>query len=147
VQTVIEAKWIRDKPYSKQAILDDLLRLECFRHNGSHVDRYFLVGGVTNNLDSNFLKLQYRGGKDMAFTSLLLNRHLGSDTEVIEVFEAELGLRKFYKMFCLSYRVDLPKRFKTTLIARSRMDNLAVYLWKVGSMQKRSTFNPKDIDW
>ena len=77
----------------------------------------------------------------------MLNRHLRSDAKEVEVLETKTGLRKFYRTFYSNYRVDLPKRFKTTLIARSRIDSLAVYLWKVGSMQKRSTFNPDEIGW
>ena len=53
-EAVIEAKWVTDRPYPKQAVVDDLLRLECFREGGRHVRRYFLVAGknVTFEPDS-----------------------------------------------------------------------------------------------
>ena len=143
VETVIEAKWVRDKPYPKQAILDDLLRLECFREDEGHVHRYFLIAGLRANFDTNFLELRYRDGKDLPFTTELLNPMLGSDPKTVGVFSIQGNLRNFYRKFRSDYGVELPRKFRTTLIARSRIDGLAVYLWKVGSMQKRSTLRPR----
>jgi hypothetical protein len=147
VETVIEAKWVRDKPYPKQAIIDDLLRLECFRKGEGHVNRYFLIAGLRVNLESNFLRARYRDGIDRPFTTEFLNPTRGAGSKTVEVFSIQGNLRGFYRKFASEYGVELPTKFRTTLIARSRIDRLAVYLWKIGSMQKRSTFNPVQESW
>ncbi len=141
VECVIESKWISDVAYSKQAILDDLLRLECFRDKHRYVARYFLVGGLVDHFDSNFLGLRYRdAGTNNPFTPLLLDSRLGSGTKTINVFGATGNLRKFFRKFHADYGVDLPTKFKTTLVSRSRIDRIAVYLWKVESMPNRQQF-------
>lgn len=148
VECVIESKWISDSPYSKQAILDDLLRLECFRDQSRHVARYFLVGGLLDHFDTNFLDLRYRdAGTNKSFTPLLLDSNLSNGTKTVDVLGATGNLRKFFRKFHTDYNVELPKKFKTTLIARSRIDRIAVYLWKIESMQNRQTFSATLPAW
>ena len=148
VECVIESKWIRDAPYSKQAILDDILRLECFRDPNRHVERYFLVGGLRDHFDTNFFGLRYRyGGTNLPFISELLGSTPGAATKTVDIFGAPAGIRKFYRYFCAEYGVDVPRGLRTTLIARSRIDRISVYMWKVESLQNRRTFNATLPSW
>jgi len=148
VECVIESKWIADIPYSKQAILDDLLRLECFRDPNRHVSRYFLVGGLLDHFDTNFLGLRYRdAGTNNAFTPLILDHSLGSQTKIVDVFGAAGNLKKFYRKFHVDYGVDLPRKFRTTLVSRSRIDRIAVYLWRIESVKNRQTFSAQLPQW
>ncbi|WP_155632287.1 hypothetical protein [Burkholderia cepacia] len=142
VECVIESKWISDSAYSKQAILDDLLRLECFRDTNRHVSRYFLVGGLLDHFDTNFLGLRFRdAGTNNPFTPMLLDSTYGSGAKTVDVYGATGNVRTFYRKFHSGYGVDLPKKFKTTLVSRSRIDRIAVYMWKVESVQNRQTFS------
>jgi hypothetical protein len=148
VECVIESKWIRETPYSKQAILDDILRLECFRDPNRHVERYFLVGGMRDHFDTNFLGLRYRdNGTNLPFTPEVLESSPGSATKTIDVVGATGNLRKFYRSFCSEYGIDIPRKIRTTLIARSRIDRISVYMWKVESVQNRRTFNAALPGW
>ena len=143
IECVIESKWVRDESYSKQAILDDLLRLECFRDKG-HVRRYFLAAGLRQHFERNFLNLRYRDGVDLPFLTELLNPVLGSKTKTVYVQSAQGNLRRFYRKFQSAYEVELPKTFRTKLVARSRIDGIAVYLWQIESVQNRRTFDTTD---
>ena len=144
VECVIESKWIRDTPYSKQAILDDLLRLECFRNPNRHVTRYFLVGGLLNNFDSNFSRLRYRdAGTNLDFTTKLLDFTFPAAPKIIDVYASTGAMRKFYRKFHADYSTEIPTKFKTTLVSRSRIDGIAVYLWKIESTRNRQLFSPR----
>ena len=141
VECVIESKWISDSPYSKQAILDDLLRLECFRDPNRYVSRYFLVGGLIDHFNTNFLGLRFRDADtNNPFTPVFLDSTWGATTKTIDVYSSTGNLRKFFRKFHAHYSIDLPKKFKTTLISRSRIDRIAVYLWKIESVKNRQTF-------
>lgn len=141
VECVIESKWISDTAYSKQAILDDILRLECYRDPNRHLSRYFLVAGLIDHFDSNFSQLRYRdAGTNKPFIPQLLDLTMGVGTRTVEVFSTTGSFRSFFRKFHVGYGVDIPKKLKTTLISRSRIDGIAVYLWKIESMPNRSLF-------
>jgi hypothetical protein len=147
VECVIEAKWGRDTQYSRQAILNDLLRLECFRKPPRHVRRYFLVGGLRENVERNFLNQRYQNaGTTRRFLTELLDPKPKSATKTVDVLNARDGLRKFYLTFEKDYRTEIPKKFKTTLLS-CRIGEVAVYLWQIESMQNRSEFSAADSDW
>jgi hypothetical protein len=145
VDTVIETKWVRDSPYPKQAIVDDLLRLECFRDPNRHVKRYFLIGGLRNSFSVNFLNLKYRDGTDRPFIREFLNTTLGSDKKTINIRGISGELENYFKRFEAAYRVEVPKKFKTKLVSRSRIDGVAVYIWQIESTQNRQTFSPAAV--
>lgn len=147
VESVIECKWVSSGVYSKQAILDDLLRLECYRHPGCYVRRYFLMGGTRPNFDDNFLSLRYSDGTYLPFTSKFLSASLDKPDIKIDLYNATGSLRKFFRRFSDAYDVELPKRMSTRLIARSRIDGLSVYLWQVSSSRNRHTFEAKLPAW
>jgi hypothetical protein len=149
VECVIEAKWVRDTSYPKQAILDDLLRLECFRDQNRHVRRYFLVGGLQTNLDANFLGLRYQdSGITRRFLTRLLDSKPQSPTKVVNIFGASGALRDFYRKFQNRYGVQaIPKKFKTTLLGSERADGIAVYLWQIESQPNRSLFSANLPHW
>jgi hypothetical protein len=143
VECVIEAKWARDTAYPKQPILDDLLRLECFRDPTRHVLRYFLMCGLKTHMDNNFLSLRYRdSGTNKSFITELLDLQSKSATKIVEVFLTTGALRKFYSKFESEFRVEVPRRFKTTLLDVRNSDGIAVYLWQVESTKNRRTFSP-----
>lgn len=146
IEFAIEAKWITDTPYPRQAIMDDLLRLECVRDpSGQHVARYFLVAGTKQHVKTNFTLLEYNDARRYGFTKTLLSFQRESSERAVEVFDAPGGLRKFYRKFHKHYDVEMPQRFKTTLVCRSTGD-VCAYLWKISSNRNRATFVP-DEDW
>jgi hypothetical protein len=149
VECVIEAKWVRSTKYPKQPIVDDLLRLECFRDSKRHVRRYFMVAGLQRHIDKNFLKIQYRDSHtNRRFLPELLDQSAKSTTKVVNIFGASGNLRKFYRDFQNNYGVrDIPKKFKTTLLGSERADGIAVYLWQIESQQNRSVFSAKWPRW
>jgi hypothetical protein len=98
-QAVIETKWIGETSYSKQAIVDDILRLECFRNKSdAHASRYFLVAGLTTTFCSNFQDLQYNeDGQRWQFTASLLE-FKNTTSSTVEVLNADPGLRKVFRL-------------------------------------------------
>lgn len=149
VEAAVESKWISDAPYPKQAILNDLLRLECFRNTSARqAVRYFLVGGTREHFEACFRRLRYRyAGADHAFTTLFLSFSYKDRVKSVSVFAASAGLRKFYRKFQKDYKVALPRTFRSTLVSRSRIDNIAVYLWRIESVPHRVTFDAKLPQW
>lgn len=147
VQAAIESKWVGDSAFSKQAIVDDLLRLERFRDPNRHVERFFLVGGLTANFKKNFLELNFRttnGNKP--FLRRLLPKTRGY-TKVIKVAEASFSRRKFYRRFEREYGVEIPKGFSTLLHSYVSGDGIDIYLWGVQSSRGRRVFSPKLLKW
>lgn len=144
-QVVIEAKWIKSVRYSKQAILDDILRLECFRQKDTtqHVARYFLVGGLSEHVQTNFRELNYKAasGKRMAFTTRLLP-FAEAKTKVIDAYATKGNRRRFFRRFSVGYKVEAPKKFKSTLIKALDDGVIAVFLWRIASVQNRQSFKP-----
>ena len=148
VESIIESKWITDRPYAKQAVLDDLLRLECFRDPNRHVARYFLVAGLLDHFDTNFLGLRYRdSGCYKPFIPMLLESSPGNNKKTVDVFNSTGNFRKYFRKFHTDYVVDIPRKFNTTLISRTRHDRIAVYLWQVESVKNRKTFHAASPSW
>ncbi len=143
--TAIECKWITSRVYPKQLILDDLLRLECVRFTGRHVTRYFLVAGSTNHFDRNFrdAEINVGGGRAPFAPELLPFKYGANSKKSVSVLNAPAGLRKYFKEFEDGYSTELPKTFKTELVARSRSSAIATYLWQISSVPNRSLFSPR----
>jgi len=143
VECVIEAKWVRDTAYPKQPILDDLLRLECFRDPTRNVARYFLVAGLEKHVDQNFLALRYRdSGTNRSFTTKILDPKTNMGTKTVNVFSATGALRNFYKKFEGDYGIAVPKKFQTTMLDMRGGDGVKVCLWQIESGKNRQSFSP-----
>lgn len=148
VQTVVEVKWVRDRAYDKQAIVDDLLRLECFRSAGP-TKRYFLIAGRGRHVEENFEILQSNyNGKRVAFTSRLLSFDDDGPEHHVRILDGRKHLRPYFKDFSARYRCRLPYGFHTTLVGgvASSAAGISTYLWRVSSNRNRSTFDPKE-EW
>lgn len=143
VSHAIEAKWIRGVSYSKQAILNDLLRLECFRDDNRHVTRLFMVAGLQDNFEKNFLAPKYSDGSYKPFVTNFLSATMQSKSKIIDVIGTTGKLQNFYKEFHTEYKVDLPRRFRTELISMRTGDSICVYLWQIMSTKNRHGFSPQ----
>lgn len=146
-EAVIECKWAGHDSLSKQAIVDDLLRLECYRDSGSQVKRYFLVAGKEDNFNKNFRDLKYRDGSMRDFTSLLLSFDINSPKSDLDVFGSSGGFCKYFRSFQDEYKSDPPKSFGTTLVSGSVGDGICVFMWQVNSSKNRKTFNAVLPHW
>src|SRR6476646_7680099 len=62
IAVAVECKWIKDTPYDKQHIVNDILRLECVRAEGRHVMRFLLVAGRKSEFDKNFRNMMVNVG-------------------------------------------------------------------------------------
>jgi len=145
--TAIECKWITDRHYPKQLILDDVLRLECVRFVGRHVKRYFLVAGAASHFVEHFRKPEINLGAGQGrvpFAEQLLPFSRSGIKQNVSVVNADSGMRKYYRRFEEAYGVELPKTFTSALIARTISAGIAVYLWQVGSVKNRAVFSPAD---
>jgi hypothetical protein len=148
VDTVIESKWIADRQYSKQAIVDDLLRLECFRQEGRHVRRYFLVAGKHAHFNENFATTEMNAdGARHPFARHLLSFDIGARDRDIKILKCEAFRRSYYKDFSRAYSVEIPRGFHTSLLSARHNDRIDVFLWKVESRRNRRTFDPAAEGW
>jgi hypothetical protein len=150
VEQVIESKWVRDRDYAKQAIVDDLLRLECFRDSsGRYVTRYFLLAGLLDHIDKHFLSLKFRDGrKNVPFTRRFLSDKKALPHTNIDAVTPTGSIRQYYREFQKMYKCDVPKHFNTTLVSRYRIPgDVGVYLWRVGSIPHRTVFTARKPGW
>ncbi len=143
LELAIECKWISEKPYDKQRILNDLLRLECVRAPGRHVRRFLLIGGLKDHFSDNFRDLEINvGGSRSWFVRHLLSGSRNVPEKVIDVESSSTRFRDFYKNFAKSFNTEIPKRFSTKCISSARVDDVTVYLWEICSSKNRVTFDP-----
>lgn len=147
IEVVIECKWAGHQALSKQAIVDDLLRLECYREHDRHVSRYFLVAGKKDNFAANFKKLQYRDGGDIAFTRLFLSFSMANPDSSLDIFGSTGGIRKYFRSFYEEYQSEPPKTLNTTLVGAADSDDISVFMWKVSSNKNRQSFVASAPGW
>ena len=148
VDCAIESKWIANRQYSKQAIIDDLLRLECFRQEGRHVRRYFLVAGKHAHFTENFQNVEMNaGGPRQPFANHLLSFDTDDRNRSVEILGCDDFRRRYYKDFSKAYGAQLPRGLHTSLLSKRDHDHIDVYLWKVESRTNRRTFDPAAEGW
>lgn len=145
----LEAKWADDTALSKQRIVDDLLRLECLKDSPDYDQsayRYFFVAGSQLNMAANFLNLSSNsGGGRTPFLPFFLGRTpnvwLDVDVQNLPAF-----LRKHFKSFEQSYRVDSPTFFRTRLVKEVSSAGYQAMLWRVDSGRgQRTTFEARTV--
>lgn len=141
----LEVKWADDTALSKQRIVDDLLRLECFKHSPAHnqsAHRYFLIAGSKSNIKANFLDLSSNGGGGR---TPFLTHFLDPTSTIwksVDVQALPAFLRKYFKSFEATYRVQSPKGFRTRLVKDQESTDFRAMLWRVDSGQgQRATFS------
>lgn len=140
----MECKWIGPSAYSKQALFDDILRLEVLRTGKGHVGRYFLVAGTIENFRKNFEQLNFQeDGKRQSFSEHFLSFSKSSRDRSVSWTKGK-QFRRYYRQFEKSYAVELPKTFKTRLVAMTFSGSIKVALWEVSSVKNRSTFSALD---
>ena len=147
IEVAIECKWIAETPYSKQRIINDLLRLECIRVERRQVKRFLLIAGLKEQYERNFRDLAINvGGARSSFTKRLLQFGIKKPGIEIKVKDCQLGFRPFYKEFFKSFGANVPTSFKTTLVGAGTNDQISVRIWEVSSsLGRRSTFNPSGV--
>lgn len=147
LELAIECKWISEKPYDKQRILNDLLRLECVRTPGRHVKRYLLIGGRKVDFANNFRNLAVNdSGSRSWFVRHFLSGSLKSPEKLINVEHTPKRFQAFYRNFAKSFNSEVPKRFSTVLISSTRVDDVVVFLWEIRSSKNRRIFDPA-VEW
>jgi hypothetical protein len=148
LDVAIESKWIADRQYSKQAIVDDLLRLECLRQPGRYVRRYFLVAGRQVNFTEHFASVTMNAeGTRRPFSDHLLSFDTNDRHRNVSIRNCEPFRRPYYKSFSEDYGVQLPLGVRTHLLNVRTNDGIAVYLWKIESRKNRQTFDPIAEGW
>lgn len=131
----IEAKWVASgSPSAKQPIVDDLLRLERLRDpHEQHAFRYLLVAGEAAAFEEGFLNVMARaGGRNRRFLRPLLSRS-NREYRRVEVEQAAEPWLSYFHKFATTYAVDIPKAFRTKLIALSKGGSTRVAIWRVAS--------------
>jgi hypothetical protein len=147
VTDVFESKWVTNRNYDKQDIVDDLLRLETFTPSGINPARYFLVAGVRQHVKEHFEELKHvHDHKRRPFTKQFLSLKLEHPDTTVHPRVATGRFRDYYTRFQDSYCHNLPGAFSTTLVARRRTQYIAVYMWRVKSSPGRTLFSPSD-EW
>jgi len=147
IETVIECKWASDSAMPKQAIVDDILRLECYRDPDRQVSRYFLVAGSQEHFEANFRDLKYRDGSDQPFTKLLLSFDRRNPRSTLDVFGSSGGFRKYFRSFNDEYRQAVPKTVDTELVSSTTADKICVFMWRVNSAKNRKAFDAELPSW
>lgn len=143
IEVAIECKWIAGRPYDKQRILNDLLRLECVRTPGKPVRRYFVVAGLKDDFDRNFKSLKFSDAR--TFTRSLLSFSISKWERRIEPLDAHERIRELYKRFEDDFNAEVPRRFATRLLGYRTADGIAVAIWQVAHAKGRLTFSPADL--
>jgi hypothetical protein len=143
VEVAIECKWISHRPYDKQRIINDILRLECVRVPHRYVRRFFVVAGLGDNFKQNFASLEVVGR--VPFTRGLLSFARRRPSVTVDARNSNEELRPFYKRFKEAFDADVPKSFKTTLIGSRTADEVSVFVWQIGSSKNRTLFSPAKI--
>lgn len=142
IESAIECKWISKKPYDKQRILNDILRLECVKVKDSYVKRYFVVAGLREHFDNNFknLKVNASGGRE-SFTRNLLSFSRKNPEKLVSVISSTKRFHQFYIDFQKEFKSPLPNRFKTKFIGYRTADDISVGIWRIVSFRNRSSFS------
>jgi len=143
VTAAFELKWVSGANIDKQRIVDDLFRLELLRtKEKQNVDRYFVIAGEERDFEQNFVQSQVNSGEGSSrieyFGEFLDFQTDNSKTVKIERLSnpQKNDCEKFGK----SYGVLIPKSFITTRQFGESKDGFTVYIWKVNSVPKRSTY-------
>lgn len=146
IESAIECKWVANRPYDKQRIVNDMLRLECVRVPGRHVKRYFIVAGLKADFDPNFKNLNVNiGGSRTAFTKNFLSFSKKSANVKIQVRGCASRFQSFFKEFERSFNAQLPISFSTTLLSYRTADEISVCIWQISSVKNRRIFSPTKI--
>ena len=139
----IECKWVSGKPYDKQRIVNDILRLECVRVVGRHVKRYFLVAGLSEDFGKNFSRLTVNVGKARAtFTKHFLSFSVKYPNCTVEARSGPVHFRRYYAAFADDFNATVPKALKTSLVGKRTADGITVCIWQISSSPNRAPFLP-----
>lgn len=143
----LEIKWI-DKIANRQNIIDDVLRLECWRNEQNQGMNRFLIMASLGDFFQNFQDLDFNsnGARLNFFEQVFPSNE--DEKKHLEIKNCESGLRRFFKDFSDVYRTVLPKSLKIKNISLLYSENpkRTVGIWRVESSSKRSTFKP-DESW
>ncbi len=143
IESAIECKWVSERPYDKQRIVNDILRLESVRVHGRHVRRYFIVAGLKKDFGPNFKNLNVNAvGKRTPFTKNFLSFSMSSATVKVRVRGCKPRFQAFYKDFERGFNAQIPISFSTTLLSYRTADEISVYIWQVASVSNRQTLSP-----
>jgi hypothetical protein len=143
IESAIECKWVSERPYDKQRIVNDILRLECVRDPRRHVKRYFIVAGLRKHFDANFKDLSVNtGGARAPFTKEYLSFSKSSPDTRIEARKCLDRFQSFYREFARDFNAEVPTTFNTKCLSYRTADEISVYIWQISSAKNRQTFSP-----
>ena len=141
---LIESKWAPDSP-DVQAIVNDILRLECF----SGVTSYFVLAGMKNEQSFDNFDALFKRSKRFRHLNSILPLVSNADLN-IKVKHCDVGFRTYYRKFFEEYPVQLPVSFNVKKVFGSedahKSDAVYVYIWRIKSSKNRKEFNP-ETEW
>lgn len=137
-----ELKWVGEKTFDKQRVVDDLLRLEALRNDvPQHVFRYFIVAGKTSNVKRNFYSSLANLGAGSGRVEFF-SEFLDFDTDTEKSVNITL-LSPPQKSACADfsdyYQSPPPRRFITQRVSEITMNGFTVYIWRIRSVKNRKT--------
>jgi hypothetical protein len=143
IESAIECKWVSERPYDKQRIVNDILRLECVRVPGRHVKRYFIVAGLKKHFDPNFKDLNVNtGGARAPFTKEYLSFSKRNPDAKVKARACRDRFQSFYKDFERGFNAEVPISFETKCLSYRTADEISVCVWQISSVKNRQTFSP-----
>jgi hypothetical protein len=143
--SVIECKWVTDRDTSKQAIVDDLLRLECIRNESFSVDRYFLLAGKTGDLEEHFWSLKCgKGRQSVPFAGYFFDDKLSLTPRKVPIkVGSPPSIAPLFSEYEKDFGEPAPSTMYTTLLFRSPAnEKICVLVWKVGSAPGSQAIGP-----
>jgi hypothetical protein len=141
----VECKWVGNKQPARQAIVDDVMRLECLRRPDNQdgtCARFFILAGRKKTVSS-FIDGRINNTGETPppkFAAGFLPTTVSATLQKILVKGCKNYYRDYFTAFSKGYKLDLPNSYRCRLVANEVGDDVRVLIWKVGSMGKRTTF-------
>lgn len=146
----VECKWTGNTQPKRQAIADDVMRLECVRRpddqQGS-AGRFFIFAGRSKTVQSFLDGRINKTGQNPApkFLPGFLPTTVSPSLQKMELRHCETWYRPFFADFSAAYKVALPNSYRARLVADEIGAEVRVLIWKIGSMGKRKTFDRSKV--
>jgi hypothetical protein len=142
----VECKWIGSTKPTRQSIVDDVMRLECLRRptgDQGSCNRFFILAGRKKTVASFFKSRINKTGEKPAplFIRGFLPTEEAANLGSFKVRQCKKYYRAFFKDFSEGYDSELPRSYRVRLVASKESEESQVYIWKIGSMGKRTPFD------
>lgn len=138
---VVESKWVNGRRDVVQEIFDDLLRLEVVRRpeQAEAFERLFLVAGPTTEVEGNVY--ERRANCDEGPRVVLFAEVLPREGSLnVSVAGAANGVVEYWREAAIAInQCVLPLTIRVELAATATAGNFSCWIWRVSSVQNRST--------